>query len=81
MLFCGSTTALVPETIAHPPQWARIFIPDQTQGRRCASSAPHVHGNRQGREIRRKLDLPGVRNLALEFVCDFQSSLVQAAAR
>ena len=40
-----------------------------------------AYGNRQGLEICRKLDLPGVRNLALEFVCDFQTAPVHAAAR
>ena len=43
--------------------------------------AHHAYRNRQGLEICRKLDLPGVRNLALEFVCDFQTAPVHAAAR
>src|SRR3989442_8389159 len=38
-----------------------------------------AHGHRQGLEICRKLDLPGARNLAFEFVCDFQTALVHAA--
>jgi hypothetical protein len=43
--------------------------------------AHQTHGHRQGLEIFRKLDLPGVRNLALEFVGDFQTVPVHAAAR
>ena len=39
-----------------------------------------AHGHRQGLEICRKLDLPGARNFAFEFVCDFQTALVHAAA-
>jgi hypothetical protein len=38
-------------------------------------------GHRQGLEICRKLDLLGARNFAFEFVCDFQTALVHAAAR
>jgi hypothetical protein len=38
-------------------------------------------GHRQGLEICRKLDLPGARIFAFEFVCDFQAALVHAAAR
>jgi hypothetical protein len=34
--------------------------------------ARRAHGNRQGLEIWRKLDLPGVRNLTSDFACDFQ---------
>jgi hypothetical protein len=37
-------------------------------------------GHRQGREICRKLDLPGARNFAFQLVCDFQTALVHAAA-
>src|SRR5205814_5664623 len=40
-----------------------------------------AHGHRQGLEISRELDLPGARNLAFEFLCDFQTALVHAAAR
>src|SRR6185312_2235978 len=40
-----------------------------------------AYSHRQGFQIHRNLDLPDVRNLALEFVCDFQAVPVHEAAR
>ena len=40
-----------------------------------------AYRRRQGLEICRKLDLPGARNFAFDFLCDFPTALIHAAAR